>query len=103
MVDRIGSVSGLVRFGSPESVLNQILTERKVHMAFKRGSRVRVASDRQMVWLGAGILSATVSGSVATLLSMFNAAALALRPFTIVRTRLMIQIESDQSAASELV
>jgi len=58
---------------------------------------------RQNLWLGINDTATVVAGSTSTLLTSLNAAALALRPFTIVRTRLRIFIESDQAAASELM
>ena len=56
---------------------------------------------RTSIWLfiSAQLQPLTVAGG--TLTNQLNAAALALRPFTIVRTRLECWIRSDQSAASE--
>ncbi len=56
---------------------------------------------RQNLWLGFNIGSTTLVGSSAQLISSLNAAALALRPFTVVRTRLLVTFESDQAAVSE--
>ncbi len=58
-------------------------------------------AGRQSLWVGLGLTTATLSASAATLVATLNAAALALRPFTIVRTHLDIFFESDQSAAGE--
>ena len=59
---------------------------------------------RSNVWLSLQVDLASVgTGSVATLISTFNAAALALRPFTIVRTRGVLTVVSDQAVASEFV
>ena len=58
-------------------------------------------SDRQSIWIGVS-LAATNVATTNTLLGSFNAASLLERPFTIVRTRLAIHVESDQSAASEV-
>ena len=60
-----------------------------------RGSR------RQMVWIGNNLAATNLGASSNTLLASLNAAALALRPFTIVRTHLLISFESDQVIASE--
>ena len=59
-------------------------------------------SDRQNLWIGVNINLVTVGGNSKVLVGVLGAAALALRPFTVVRTRLMFQVELDQTAASEL-
>ena len=57
---------------------------------------------RQSVWIGIAEASNTIAtSSTAVLSSSLNAAALALRPFTVVRTRGILGINSDQNAASE--
>ena len=66
----------------------------------RRPLRIVRPSRREMVWFGAGFGAITVSVA-ATLLTSLNAAALALRPFTIIRTRLAIAWDSDQAAATE--
>ena len=66
-----------------------------------RSSRVRPPTRRQMVWFQAGLALTVVASGGATLLTVLNAAALALRPFTIVRTRLYIKWASDQLATTE--
>ena len=58
------------------------------------------SAPRTSIWIGAGI-SAVTTTAMATLIASLNAAALALRPFTIVRTRMKIHYVSDQNAASE--
>ncbi len=60
-----------------------------------------VRSPGQKVWVGAGVTATTIVGSSATLFSTLNAAALLLRPFTILRSRILISIRSDQVATSE--
>ena len=57
---------------------------------------------RENLWLG-GVVSQTsiAAASTATLITSLNAAALALRPFTIVRTRGSLLILSDQLVATE--
>ncbi len=66
---------------------------------FSRGHR----SDRVPVWFSAGIAGQAAGGGGSTLISVLNQAALDLRPFTIIRTRLNILITSDQSVASETI
>jgi len=57
---------------------------------------------REMLWTGLPPTQDSVSGgSEAVLISSLGAGILALRPFTIVRTRGVIGIRSDQIAASE--
>ena len=59
---------------------------------------------RTMIWGSSRIAQTAVGASnVAVLLGTFNAAFLALRPFTIVRTRLVVSVISDQQAATEFV
>ncbi len=67
---------------------------------FTRGRFVRPAKATK-IWLGAGLAAAGAAAGSATLLTTLNAAALALRPFTILRTRQVIHFTSDQSAVSE--
>ena len=69
----------------------------------RRISRFVRPPARTMVWIGAGFTGANVGASSATLLGILNAAALALRPFTVIRTRLMQSWASDQLSASETV
>jgi len=63
--------------------------------------RTFAKSDRQAVWLGIDIDPVTIAAGATVLVATLNAAALALRPFTVVRTRAMINWGSDQAAASE--
>jgi len=67
----------------------------------RRSNLVRVKSDRTSVWIGTSVAVSTVAANTVVLLATLNAAALALRPFTVVRTRLLLHWESDQSASSE--
>ncbi len=62
---------------------------------------VRGKSDRLMVWILVAATDAAVGASSSVLLATLNAAALALRPFTLVRTRLLVSWLSDQTAATE--
>ena len=53
------------------------------------------------IWIGGGVGSDTIVGGAVQLISSFTAAALLLRPFTILRTRLLVTFQSDQTATSE--
>ena len=66
-----------------------------------RGRAPLRRADRLMVWLGVDIDLINVAAATPILAGTLNAAALAIRPFTIVRIRGMVQWNSDQSAASE--
>ncbi len=57
---------------------------------------------RQTLWIGQKVAQANLAAaSTAVFFGSFNAAALALRPFTIVRTRGVWHVQSDQAAADE--
>ncbi len=59
-------------------------------------------SRRQTFWFsGLEVRSALAAASTAAVQTSLNAAALALRPFTIVRTRGVLFLRSDQEGASE--
>ncbi len=70
-------------------------------MPFQRHRSIVKAPKRQTIWLGVDIALSAVAGNATILLASLNAAALAVRPFTVVRTHLLIHWESDQEAASE--
>ncbi len=58
---------------------------------------------RESLWFEGAVANTTVAAaSTAVLVTSLNAAALALRPFTVVRTRGRIGIASDQQVATEL-
>ncbi len=64
----------------------------------QRSGRMR----RESIWLFQGpFRQGLAAASTAVLGTSLNAAALALRPFTVVRTHLHFQVKSDQTAASE--
>ena len=65
-----------------------------------RGRFVRPA-PKTKIWVGAGIAQFAVATNGKTLITSLNAGALALRPFTILRTRLLVTLDSDQIVASE--
>jgi len=57
---------------------------------------------RETAWLGGdGSSTALATPSAVVLISSLNAAALQLRPFTVVRTRGLVGVSSDQQAATE--
>ncbi len=62
---------------------------------------LRQGQRRQFVWFGISVVRTALPGNAKVLLATLNAVALALRPFTVVRSRITLQVESDQSAASE--
>ncbi len=65
----------------------------------RRGGRM----VRETAWIGGLFQNTTLAAATtATLTSSLNAAALALRPFTVIRTRGVIGIRSDQSSVSEI-
>ena len=59
------------------------------------------SAKRSTVWLGIDPTDTVMTITGGTIITSFNAAALALRPFTIVRTHLELLIFSDQAAAAE--
>ncbi len=64
----------------------------------KRGGR----SVRQTLWFASTLSQDTLASANSAAISFqLNAAALALRPFTVVRTRGFMQIESDQTSVQE--
>ena len=75
----------------------QLITGRKSGF-IQRGGRMR----RETSWLFWQTVESTLGGAPTVVLTnSLNAAALAMRPFTIVRTRGVMYIRSDQAAASE--
>ncbi len=64
---------------------------------FRGGKQVR-----QTMWIGVGASNTTLaSANTVAQINILNAAALALRPFTVIRTRGTWVISSDQSATTE--
>ncbi len=70
-------------------------------MAFKR-HQVGRSAQRKTVWFSVPLTSTIITTEVGTVVSSLNAGALALRPFTIVRTHIQLFLASDQEAAIEL-
>ena len=67
---------------------------------FARGARV-IAQRRLTSWFQFAPVRTVLTDLSGTLIFTLNAAALALRPFTIVRTRFLVSIQSDQVGATE--
>ncbi len=65
-----------------------------------RGRFVRPA-PRTKVWIGILPVETTLTAGASTLVGVLNAAALLLRPFTILRTHILVSYMSDQDTASE--
>jgi len=74
-----------------------------LHRSRKSGIFLRGGiKRRETQWLALDPVSNTLAaGSTAVISNTMTAAELALRPFTVVRTRGVLFVESDQSAASE--
>ena len=66
-----------------------------------RGARA-IAEKRETLWIGSTIISTVVAGGAAVLISSLAAGGLALRPFTILRTRGLFHVHSDQQVATEI-
>ena len=72
------------------------MARRFARTALRQGQR------RGTLWLGGVTTRTTIAAATtAVLQTSLNAGALALRPFTIVRTRGVLRLESDQEAAQE--
>ncbi len=65
-----------------------------------RGRFVR-PSPKTKIWIGSGVGPTAVGAAAVILVSTLSAGALALRPFTILRTRQLITWETDQESADE--
>ncbi len=74
-----------------------------IHRSRKSGFTLRSGGmRRETLWIPAPAADTTLgAASTAAIIGSFSAAALALRPFTIVRTRGFLHIRSDQTAATE--
>ena len=69
-------------------------------MARRRARFVRSA-PRTKMWIGQGVGETSVGASAKVFVSSLSAGALFLRPFTILRTHMLITVYSDQSTAIE--
>ena len=70
-------------------------------MARRRQRTFVRPAAKSKVWLGVNLDALTVAASSLNLLSSLNATALALRPFTVLRSHLTILYTTDQSSAAE--
>jgi len=71
-------------------------------MARRRGSsRFIRPSPKTKMWIGGGVGLTVITASSEVAVAALSAGALLLRPFTILRTRLLIAFGSDQAAAGE--
>ena len=72
-------------------------------MARRSFVRTHVSAKRSTVWVGisSGGDKVSIDTNTAVLLGSLNAVALALRPFTVVRTRGVIHWGTDQNIATE--
>ena len=68
----------------------------------RRYPRAVQGPKRTTVWIGFNVGYSILVGSSLQLIASLNAAALALRPFTVIRTRLDMHFGTDQEAADEL-
>jgi len=68
---------------------------------FVRRTALRQGQRRQSLWLFSAWTNVTVATGGAAILTSLNAAALALRPFTVVRSRGFLHIATDQAGTTE--
>ncbi len=66
-----------------------------------RGRSFARPPARTKIWIGNRLSVVQPAGGASTLLGTLNAAALLLRPFTILRTRLLVAFRSDQTGTGE--
>ena len=72
-------------------------------MAHRRSAgRFTRPPKKTTVWIGFGVGVTALGASGRTLVGVLNAAALALRPFTILRSRQQVGLITDQESAAEL-
>ena len=71
-------------------------------MARGRGRTFSRPPPRTKMWIGNGVGASTVVGNAKLLIASLSASAFLLRPFTILRTRLEINLVSDQAAVDEV-
>ncbi len=64
--------------------------------------RTNASQRRKTFWLAGAFQETTIAAGTPVLLTSLNTAALALRPFTIVRTYVELFFSSDQEAADEV-
>ena len=71
-------------------------------MARRSRTRFIRPAPKTKIWIGAGVNETSVGASAKVLVSVLSAGQLALRPFTILRTHMLVSIHSDQSTAIEM-
>ena len=67
----------------------------------RRHTRFVRPPARSMVWAGIDVANLVVGANASVIVASLGASILALRPFTIVRTRYLLTFSSDQTAALE--
>ena len=60
-----------------------------------------VGAKRVPTWIGFTVNTTTIPANAAVLLASLSASALLLRPFTVIRTRALVHVLSDQAIANE--
>ena len=70
-------------------------------MARRGRTRFVRPAPRTKMWIGGGVGQTTVPANTVTLVSTLSAGALLLRPFTILRSHLLLHVRSDQITAIE--
>ncbi len=74
-----------------------------IRVARRSGRVLRGGSmRRESLWIGITATSSSFAATTVAILNALNTAGLALRPFTIVRTRGIFLIATDQTVANEL-
>ena len=68
---------------------------------FSHRAPIRSGAKRVSEWLNLNLGGTAIVGSLKQVLASLDAIALSLRPFTIVRTRLLLLFQSDQAAVTE--
>ena len=58
-------------------------------------------APRTKMWIGAGVGETTIAASAKVLVSSLSAGALLLRPFTILRSRILLNYFTDQAVGDE--
>ena len=67
----------------------------------RRVVAARGRTRRLTTWFEFPPATTTIGGSTASLIGVLNAAALAMRPFTVIRSHIAFAVKSDQAAAIE--
>jgi len=70
-------------------------------MARRSAARFVRPAPRTKIWIGFGVGITSIVASADQVIGVLSAGALALRPFTILRTHMVLGFASDQSIATE--